>query len=149
MPSVGVSFPSFQTFYQACEPEMKHVITILKEQDPHAIIIHNLMMNEKLTTFPTKNATMRTLANIVFKTLNEYNIADALGKMSMNNIEEAEEQVKQGKMKEQEYKTLCDRAMRQVNILKALRGVDTSKPTGEFQFIKHKGQDTLILGFHD
>jgi len=148
MPSVGISFPSFQTFYQACEPEMKHVITILKEQDPRAIIIHNLMMNNDLKTFPTKDKTMMTLVNLVLKVVNEYNIADELGKVSMDNIEEAEEQVKQGKMKEQEYKTLCDHAMRQVNILKALRGVDTSKPTGEFQFIKHKGQDTLILEFY-
>ena len=66
----------------------------------------------------------------------------------MDNMEEAEKKVKQGMMQEQEYKTLCDRAMRQVNILKALRGVDTSKPTGEFQFIKHKGQDVIILEFY-
>jgi len=148
MPSVGVSFPSFKTFYRACEPEMKHVITILKEQDPQAIIIHNLMMNNDLKTFPTKDKTMMTLVNLVLKVVNEYNIVDTLGKTYMDNMEEAEKKVKQGMMQEQEYKTLCDRAMRQINTLKALKGVDVTKPTGKTHFIKHKNQDVIILEFY-
>jgi len=148
MTSVGVSFPSFQVFYKACETEMKQVITILKEVNPRATIIHNLMMSNALTTFPTKDALMMTLVNLLLKVLNEYNITDMLGKEFMDDMEEAEKKVKQGMMQEQEYKTLCDHSMQLINSLKALKGVDVTKPTGKTYFIKHENQDIIVLQFY-
>lgn len=148
MPSVGVNFPSFQVFYQACETEMKQAVTILKEINPRATIIHNLMMSNALTTFPSKDALMMTLANLVMTYMNDYNIADMLGKEFMDDMEEAEEKVKQGMMQEQEYKTLCDNSMQLINSLKALKGVDVTKPTGKNYFIKHENQDILVLQFY-